>query len=1054
MPKISGPKLRGKSGRIRQGNRAPITFENFGIQAPAAPPSNVLSLRNNYIVPEGEPDEVEILSVTDDHKAFVRADKVICLDLLDEYLEGGKTITVNYSKKKDGVTTLEQAVLDVAQSPKGNGWSDGDIYMLEKDPATGLSKVEPSEKTRRIFVVPNGTEGAITINEVMTRENKYYGQATLHIAYGLAATGENGAAYGSRPDLAITQKALEDAWNYLKPLDNEYNIWILWQRGHSYDNTVIHWAEQRGESALHPSKSGAWGVGADPVFTNTRGPIRNTNKKARNIVVENFRGQGIYLDDGAANVIVQECHFYGKSQEAHPMQVNAAPFNFGVTFQEFTMSHMRLEHPYKTPDWDRGLADKIAGVYVSYSANTVIANCAVDHHGWGDGYRADAVYYDESLDEFFEQIPTMGSHDFYLQYDSCWTYVDSVTLSRGSLNGLQARSGGIIQNVVLIANNSHLLIGDADTLVNGSYARGNGNSYTFVDNVVIHKAGMKQWWNMADDEPSVSLLQGTGISDQDEYATYDRIAVVNMDPIRDDINIMTGPDSIGPCAAYAPGNISLYKAIGDKVGPVYEPDLTRMNVQVANWDRPASEGAKGYEDVNIPAGVTEQDIQDATAENFADMKAGTSGNSYIDLLDRWNTPGERPWDAPHGAHELEEFIDFMRDKLGNDVTRRATGTTVFFNPPADGKSPGNNAFVRRDWSSKDWPGTWPNDSVNMGKYANVVWNLTPKWQLQNFTFEASGEMPITAGIWAPQGTITVHPDGQTFDVRKGGKAHLMNGYNGANPMYFKAAQGRFLNAGSVAGKISVSAYHDGIAALGFDASSFTVSDGEELEVFGGSRVGFDGANSESAALVIQPGGKISFKPTLRLYIDVPDAGPYYQPKRGHTITGLTSGATATVRDPQLRNTDKRMIVVDNVVGTFLPGESLSCFVTVNADFHRGVVSGFGTIDEVVVVVPDPIRKFPTGLNGFDDGEGGDNQIIMPNVTVPVTINGGTLQVDILNWGEGAFPLVALDAIAGDFDTVVIDNGEDKDVTITTDTTANTISMSIVAGTGQVNQATV
>lgn len=199
---------------------------------------------------------------------------------------------------------------------------------------------------------------------------------------------------------------------------------------------------------------------------------------------------------------------------------------------------------------------------------------------------------------------------------------------------------------------------------------------------------------------------------------------------------------------------------------------------------------------------------------------------------------------------------------------------------------------------------------------------------------------------------------------------------------------------------------------------------------------------------------MSFKPTLRLYIDVPDNGPYYQPKRGYTITGLTSGATATVRDPQLRNTAKRMIAVDNVVGTFLPGESLSCFVTANADFHRGVVSGFGTIDAITVVVPDAIRKFPTGLNGFDDGEGGDNQIIMPNVTVPVTINGGTLQVDILNWGEGTFPLFALDTITGDFDAVVIDNGEDKDVTITKDTTANTISMSIVTGSGQVDQATV
>ncbi|MFC4671044.1 hypothetical protein ACFO5X_21020 [Seohaeicola nanhaiensis] len=105
------------------------------------------------------------------------------------------------------------------------------------------------------------------------------------------------------------------------------------------------------------------------------------------------------------------------------------------------------------------------------------------------------------------------------------------------------------------------------------------------------------------------------------------------------------------------------------------------------------------------------------------------------------------------------MVVYDRTKAG--VTQRVTATCVY-QPDPLGKSPGNQAMIRRDWSTRELPGTVPGDSVDLDGHV-IGWNITPpperlhvrRWQ----------RLRVTAGFLDPKGTIVTDAGGRDVAVK-------------------------------------------------------------------------------------------------------------------------------------------------------------------------------------------------------------------------------------------------------------------------------------------------
>lgn len=1070
---IKGAKLLNATGHIIARGRR-VDFENLGV--PRVPTPSALNMRGyktaNFVDPD-QPDSVEITQQPSIGKAGVTPDGEIILDMLGA--DPNSNVTFQYRKSKGGVLTLVDANVAVAEAAKKAGWGKGAFYK----PMTKNKAViaRPNETTRRFYIDNEG----LTWSQIRDREGgtMSYGQTLAFVKDNYASTplddGEGGtfsAKYGTHPELAIEENfALTVFGSYYKSDNNQNAIHILFKRGGTYDASNYSgthaWLWERGHSANHPLFVGSYGEGELPVFTVAPGIMRT----ACYAIIQDGQGQRIKWDAGNSHMVLDN---WVTHNVTHGIEIEGGPVCRGLTVRRLKVTDAFYNSPKNgsTTEWEYvGNGDRTGGSYISYITECLFEDIFFDMCGWNEGYHADWVYHDETSGLYFPQTPSIYSHCVYAQYNYNKTYWQNIMAFRGALNGIQFRGGGVIQGLLLLENNSFMSVGNSDHQRDPSdnllgfgtkgkettpnrYTLGNVNSDSMVDDVVCSIAGYHQYWQRRyfnedqqkwiEAQPAPSQFLALGIQLADGLTGLKNGLVINHEPNRVGLNTtFDGPDTIGPCVHHRPNDITVNRAVSDFMDndPVtgQQPDPSRFDVQIAKWN-PCSP------DYRVD-GISETVKELTTIAEYENQKTGSTGKTHYDFYDRLRA-SDAPWE------ERQEVNDWMRGRMGNNVTRRTTPKTMNFKKNAWGWSPGFLANVKLDWSENGLdglPGDVAGDSVDTFGALYLVWNITPTYDLEELTLRKTLVEVPSGHLMA---TTALNLIGASQVVPTQGGAFSIPGYSGADKLTIggEISGGLFFNTGTVDGNVDIIARHSGEFALSFDGSDFFLGDGDTMTVYGGAKVGWDGKPAEVGfgQIICEEGSTTRFKPSMELFIDT-TGGIRFTPKIGEMLTG-TGGDIGVVREVQLRPENRSKIILDDIQRVPALNELVSGVCIRDHDEHVGYQSEFGNVTnagEAVppVVIAPKISEFMTGLKGFDEAR--TKRPIEPDVPSRF-IGGGHVEVDIACLENGDYTLIEADALSGYYLTASATSNAGKDITLTFDNSPGTLIMNISDGTGQVS----
>ena len=1048
--------LDGLTGTISVGPKSRAFFNIGAMPAPEA--FSMIGRRVGVFADADAPEKVVITQQPAVGTAAARPDGKITLDLR-EYDPNGE-ITFQYQKSVGGVLSLVDAAVDVANARKKAGWGKGAFYKPRTDSDNRII-VRPNGSTRRIFI---DNENGYGYGMIASQEGITTGQAlgwAVNNNATVPLTDSEGntfyAKYGEHPDIAVKEDfGLSLYGYYFKPEENEQSPHLMFRRGQTYDadlgSPAQKWIWLRGHSASHPMLIGAYGEGTDPVFAN----LPFIGRCPRNIVLQDCSGEEALKWDFGATYMVLDGYAAGGVPDS--VQVEANPIARSITFRRMKLTD-GFEHAPRSGlnNWDRAQNDRTGPNYISAVTEFLMEDCYLDMAGWNEGYHADFVYHDEVSGLYYPQTPSIFSHCIYAQGNYKYAHFRNIIASRGAFSGAQFRSGGIIQGLLLIENNSMFSIGNGENLRNPSddlgmpyypgksngYALGNANSWSMVDDVVCTMGGFHQYWQLeyyADGtlipaQPAPSQHLCYGISLQDIWVGLRRVAVVNHEPNRPGLTTsFTGPDTIGPCTNYSPGNGSVSRAFS-QAGSLstapdnnQQPDPAQYDVQFANWDSSTPD----YRVDGISQGI----LNGTTIAAYENARQGASGLTHYDFHARLRA-APAPWE------ERREINDWFRGRLGNNVARRTAPKTMQFRPNDWQYTPGFMSYIELDWSADGLdglPGDVAGDSVDTYGAPFMVWNHTPQNDLVDVTLRKV-LMEIPSGILEATGTLTLIGDCRVHPCQAG--IFAIPGYAGDDRLSVDAFDGCFINRGAVTGKVDIAARANSDVALVFDEGDFTLASGNSLTIYGGANVGFDGASTTTRTITLAAGSTTSFKPSLRLWAQ--DHASYYLPKVGAVLSG-TNGPIGTVREAQHRIENDFMVILDDIQRVPADNEDLSGDCIRQHDEHQGIQTNYARVDygeHAPEILFSGIAEFVSGMNGFDDGN--TYRLIEPDLPSAVVL-GGTLHLDVTALSNATYTLIAADSVSGSFDAVTAAGNGAKDLTISISETAVTVMIEDGDGT--------
>lgn len=354
--------------------------------------------------------------------------------------------------------------------------------------------------------------------------------------------------------------------------------WMLLRRGDVWTESLTGWSRS-GRSSDETMVIGAYGSGARPKlntgtsagFGNGTTPVahlaivgihfhahtRDTSSPAYAGVTagsDGFRSFG-----GLKNVLVEDAVF---DDYLYNLSLTA---NGAANSVDFTLRRSILTDAWST-------SGKSQGIYASGVRGLVLEENLFDHNGWNERVSGAGA--------------TIFSHSVYLSEDNSDVVVRGNIISDSASHGLQARSGGIIENNLFLRNPINLLFGGGSPLVKAGGVEGR-----VVGNVVL------------DSRSIAGSNRGTGLE------------LANIKPggnlvVAD--NIFTA-DAHRARAAITFGLTSDAENIADAVGI---NDLTMRNNVVFDWHsawnmsssfRPGTSGYRGVNNVRI----VDNDFQDS-----------------------------------------------------------------------------------------------------------------------------------------------------------------------------------------------------------------------------------------------------------------------------------------------------------------------------------------------------------------------------------------------------------------------------------------------------------
>lgn len=714
---------------------------------------------------------IRIVSGLNHGNVTVNPDNSFAVVMTQSTFTGNQSFTYEVTHS-DGSTSTGQIGLNVTPRPSGNdhGWGDGsNHYMLATD-AAGNLVVEHGDNHQKVYV--SESPNALSRADIAAIEGLSTGQITNDWLAN--------SAYGRTEALALDTDAGLGLFKTITPSGSQTSNWLLFERGYSYsDNTVIQWGSS-GESELHPLYMGAWGTGARPVLTEALQGFGGS--------FDNFVIQGVEFHNGAtildgSNVIFDDVVFTDE-------QLNLQG-GFGMTIRNSSfydiVTDITEAGSISNGTWQSG--DFTQGTFVHNIDGLLIENSFWDHNGWEDSYRVDGS-------TAGGQPPQMFNHNIYIQdSNSDVTLRDSIIM-RGSLNGMQIRSGGFIEDNVMIANN-----------VAGNFQ---DDSFTlFADNLITH-AGNKQ-------APNIGF----------ETAGFDAM-LSNMASMVDTI-VAHMIDPANPTTVYRAD--WAYRV----TNPYYDDTI------VYNWDD-ANSSSRFVTEQNT--GGLDPSILDATTiQNFTAQLLGQSTATIDDLATYLKAQADG---AFANVVDADLIINFFQTAFGIAPDIRTGASTLRFVP--DDLGEGVRWDNRLNWDTDDLPGLYATDSADLG--GNDVMfgtNATiDRLDLSDGDLTVyGGKLTLNGGI-EDTGSISVQGAGQLW----------ANGSDGAS-VDIDVTGGRFANTGNMSGvNLTVSG---GQALLATGGAEFDLLSGDVLDIReAGTKVGFDGTGGGMAILDLHQGSTLSY----------------------------------------------------------------------------------------------------------------------------------------------------------------------------------------------------
>ena len=965
--KFKGPVAGQPFGVSSGGKSASVT--KWGVGAPFAFPGAIarsaLNARMNVLtLPDA--DAIAITSGPSAGRITVRSDKKLSLDLT-EYL-GTDPVTFGYRATKAGADPVDGICTVTISENTQFSW-DGDIKAFTDKPrwwGKGRHYVLPVDENNRYLVERHPTSktfhfAADGLTAAQIAALKGVSEATVTALWLVnpanTVPGET-FRFGETPEYPLSPVFLSG----ISDRELGKSPWMLFRRGDIFN---VAPSKLAGLSRRFPAYVGAYGTGPDPVFTVV--PMINARQ---NVVVQDIAFATV--DGGYFDLVLNSefviadgirCNRAGLSMQG------PGAFSRGITLRRIWQvdSYRDVSRGSEVLNgvtiWNMR-ANRIQGLYLSSLDGGLLEDVFVDKSGWNDGYA-----YDQRLEA--PQPPSMYSHNIYCNGSSADLTVRRTICSRGALTGFQWRAGGVMEDLVSFGSNVGVLVG-------GNTSDGNtlGGPFAWVSNVLITEAGQRK-------TSDADFVLGRGIDANCPWGAYDRIAIVHS-------NAGT------PLAEFGPSGQSIGPTEGRALNVTSEVVAYSVNAAIYNW-LPASLGLSGNSPDQLLPGANEALAAGRTIGAWLDQKIGVTGSDFTDVAEHFRTLDE-PWT------EIRALHNWMMPAYGfAAITDRMVPTTLVFRPDDQGRTPGMRADIRADWSTGDLPGTAAGDSIDLDGH-RVNWSMNPANEIADLDF-GGGELTMWGGTLKPTGIVW-----------GGGRLVLdyvsdfwCDGFTSSDLWNVVVqGEGRFVNTGAFSGACNMTVRSQAQAVLAHDAASFTVTAGRVLQIDGGAAVGFDGVANGAASITIAAGATLKLRPGMVLPFagrQIPSPSIWESARVtfriGSTVTGLTSGATATVLDVLNDTLVNGRLVLGDITGSFVAGETL----------NGAAICAWKELPAqniATVTAATPIKLVPK-IGKLATGPG-------TGAVTPTFTCGGTL--DLTGLPAGTHTVIEADTITGAFADVI------------------------------------
>jgi hypothetical protein len=428
-----------------------------------------------------------------------------------------------------------------------------------------------------------------------------------HVIYVSNSTGDDGND-GSSPAKAI--RSLDRGYALLR---NERGDQLLLKRGDNWHSPLPHW-NKGGDSGTNPMVLGAYGAGSRPTIATSGDPaFAAVGSRIDHLVIQGIRFAATARDPdspdfngGATHNVSIGVQFFASMSDLLMEDCQVSHFGTNVSFLDWrgTQSNVRLRRNVIVDAYSDGSAHS-QGLFADGVHGLLLEENVFDHNGWNARVAGAAA--------------TIYNHDAYLTSSTRDVVVRGNIFANAGSHGLQARSGGDVEDNLFIADP----IGMSYGLVRGDGSpAGGGVSGVVNGNVFLGLRDIS------------GITRGTGIE----------IANIRPDgPTIISNNIFSNVAGNGVAwqsGGFAAISLAVGSGVDDASLAVGVNDLTIQGNIVYRWQqglsmqsdmRPGASGTSGYHHLVVKQNEFSKILDNPVISHPAEFNGGQerwSGNLY------------------------------------------------------------------------------------------------------------------------------------------------------------------------------------------------------------------------------------------------------------------------------------------------------------------------------------------------------------------------------------------------------------------------------------------